>query len=56
MNKIRKQYPDVSALFIPRSYDVKDISDFHEKYGHEETLNLIEEAKKKINGKESSKK
>lgn len=28
MNKIRKKFPDVHVLFIPRHYKAKDISDF----------------------------
>lgn len=50
MNKIRKQYP-VHVVFIPREFNVKDISDFYEKYGREKTLDLINQAKVHINGK-----
>lgn len=45
MNKFKKE---VDCVWIPRKYDVKDISDFYAKYGREETIKLIEYGKKKI--------
>jgi hypothetical protein len=33
---------------IPRSYDVKDITDFYKKYGKEKTIELLESVKEKI--------
>ena len=42
--KIRRKY-DVIITFIPKKYNVKDISDFRKQYGHEKTLELINQAK-----------
>lgn len=42
MKKIRKE-TGLVCLMIPRSYGAKDISDFHKKYGHKKTLELIQE-------------
>lgn len=47
MNRIRKEF-DVKCFWIPRTYGAKDISDFHAKYGRDKTLNLIEEAWKRM--------
>lgn len=47
MNKFRKQF-DLRAVWIPRKYGVKDISDFYKKYGREKTLQLINETKEKF--------
>ena len=55
MNKIRKQYPEVIVTFIPKSYKVKDISDFYKKYGHYETFQLINQFKDYIDGKTEEK-
>lgn len=52
MNKFRKQFPDVYVLWIPRHLGAKDISDYYKKYGREKTLNLIEQAKLKVNAEE----
>jgi hypothetical protein len=52
MNKFRKQFPEVYVLWIPRHFDAKDISDYYKKYGREKTLDLIEQAKFKINAEE----
>ena len=52
MNKFRKQFPDVYVLWIPRHFGAKDISDYYKKYGREKTLNLIEQAKLKVNAEE----
>lgn len=43
MRKIRDKYK-VKCLWIPRSYEAKDISDFHKKYGRKKTLELIKRA------------
>ena len=53
MNKIRKKFPDVHVLFIPRHYKAKDISDFYKMYGRTKTLELIEKAKNYISEKEN---
>jgi len=50
MNKIRKKF-DVNVMFIPRKYKVKDISDFRKKYGYQKTIDLIEQTKLLIHGK-----
>lgn len=44
MNKIHKQYPELTTVFIPRKYAAKDISDFRKKYGKNKTQELINEA------------
>lgn len=54
MNKIRKEYPDVHVVYIPRRYQVKDISDFRKKYGKRKTADLINECKQAIDGKEDN--
>lgn len=41
MQKIKKQYPDIKYMWIPRYYKAKDISDFVKKYGNQDTINLI---------------
>lgn len=48
MNKIRKKFPDVHVLFIPRHYKAKDISDFYKMYGRTKTLELIEKQKLRL--------
>lgn len=48
MNKIRKKY-NIDCVWIPRHYNVKDISDFYKMYGEEGTKNLINYAKERIN-------
>ena len=45
MRKIKKVHPELAVMYIPRSYEAKDISDFRKKYGEEKTLKLIEQAK-----------
>lgn len=45
MNKIRKKYPDIKVLLIPRQYG-KDISDVRRYCGHKKVLELINETKK----------
>ena len=41
---IRKQYPDLKVIFIPRNFEAKDISDFRKKYGKKKTQQLINSA------------
>lgn len=53
MNKIRKKYPDLFIIFIPKRYRCKDISDFYKKYGSEKTINLINTAKQYIDEEDS---
>lgn len=48
-NMLRKKYDFLIPLIIPRRYEAKDISDFHKKYGREETITLIKESIKYIN-------
>ena len=43
MNKIRKQHRDLIVCMIPRKYEAKDITDFYQKYGKEQTINGIKE-------------
>lgn len=50
MNKIRKKYDNVKCIWIPRKYGVKDISDFHKKYGREKTEEFINNAIQWLNG------
>lgn len=45
MAKIRKQFPKVIPIMIPKEKGAKDISDFHKLYGRTKTQELIEEAK-----------
>ena len=52
MNKFRKQFPDVYVLWIPRHLGAKDISDYYKKYGRKKVLNLIEQAKLKVDAEE----
>lgn len=47
MNKIKKQF-GIPCLWIPRKYNAKDISDFYEKYGKTKTIDLINEAQKRL--------
>lgn len=42
--KIRKKFPDISVLLMPKT---KDFSDYVKKYGSLKTLNLIDEWRKK---------
>lgn len=41
--KIRKKFPEIKVLLIPKKYKCKDFTDFVKKYGTLKTLNLIEE-------------
>ena len=43
MNKIRKQHHDLIVCMIPRKYEAKDITDFYQKYGKDQTISLIKE-------------
>ena len=47
MNKIRSKY-DIKCIWIPRELKAKDISDFYKKYGRVKTIELIDEACKKL--------
>lgn len=49
MQKIRKKF-GCQCIMIPKSYGVKDISDFYKKYGRDKTLQLINEALAWLNG------
>ena len=42
-NKIKKQFPDLTYVMIPRKYNAKDISDFYKLYGRYKTLEFIKE-------------
>lgn len=52
MNKIRKGH-DVQCVWIPRKYGAKDISDFYKMYGRDETLKLIEYARRRCSQEET---
>ncbi len=43
MAKIRKEYPELIYISIPKEYNSKDISDFYKNHGRKETLNLIKQ-------------
>ena len=43
INKIKKQFPDLTYVMIPRKYNAKDISDFYKLYGRYKTLEFIKE-------------
>lgn len=45
LKKIKSTFPDIKVAFIPRKFNVKDISDFRKKYGKSETEKLINSAK-----------
>ena len=45
LKKIKTAFPDIKVAFIPRKFNVKDISDFRKKYGKKETEKLIKLAK-----------
>jgi len=42
-NKIRKKFPDLKVIFIPKKYKVKDFTDFVKKYDTIKTFNLIDQ-------------
>ena len=44
MRKIKKKHPELLYYFIPRKYEVKDISDFYKKYKKKKTLEFIKES------------
>ena len=44
-NRIRKKFPDIQVLIIPRSSGSKDITDYYRDHGKEKTIQLIEQAK-----------
>ena len=41
LNKIKRQYPKLHCLIIPRHYGAKDFSDLRAKYGEQETKKFI---------------
>lgn len=43
--RIKKEFPDLQVLLLPRKYKCKDFSDFYKKYGVIKSLDLIERAK-----------
>lgn len=43
LNKIKKKYPQLHCLIIPRKLGAKDFSDLRAKYGKEKTKKFIEE-------------
>jgi DNA primase len=45
MCKIKKQYPDLRILFLPRHGTDKDISDYRKAHGDKKTLELINKVK-----------
>lgn len=54
MNKIKKECPELYYCWIPRSYKVKDISDFYKEYGLDKTREFIKSEINKIkNGKKT---
>lgn len=44
--RIKKKFPKIQVLLIPRKYKAKDLTDLYKKLGTEKMLNLVEEAKK----------
>lgn len=45
MAKIKKKYPDLKVMFLPRHGGDKDISDYRKAHGYKKTLELIEQSK-----------
>jgi hypothetical protein len=43
MAKIRRQYPELNYIYIPKTYKCKDISDFYKTYGKRKTLDIIKQ-------------
>lgn len=43
--KIKKQYPNIKVLLIPRKYKAKDLTDLYKKLGTDKILSLINNAK-----------
>lgn len=43
--RIKKKFPKIQVLLIPRKYRAKDLTDLYKKLGTERILNLVEEAK-----------
>ncbi len=41
LNKIKRKYPQLKCLIIPRRLGAKDFSDLRKKYGHDQTLKFI---------------
>ena len=43
--RIKKKFPKIQVLLIPRKYKAKDLTDLYKKLGTEKMLNLVEAAK-----------
>lgn len=43
MRKLKKKYPELIYTWIPRKYNIKDISDFYKERDRKETLNFIKQ-------------
>ena len=43
--KIKRKYPELNLLYLPRHGGDKDISDYRKAHGHKKTLELIEKVK-----------
>lgn len=43
--RIKKKFPKIQVLLIPRKYKAKDLTDLYKKLGTEKMLNLVEEVK-----------
>lgn len=41
LNKIKKEFPDLNYIILPRKYNAKDISDFYKLHGKKTLINLI---------------
>ena len=41
LNKIKKKYPQIKCLIIPRNLEAKDFSDLRAKYGYKKTKEFI---------------
>jgi hypothetical protein len=41
LNKIKREFPELKYLIIPRKYNAKDISDFYKLHGRQSLINLI---------------
>ena len=48
--KLRRKYPELHIMLIPNHTNAKDISDYYKMWGKDKTLELIETAKKYIEG------
>lgn len=48
MNRIRKAYPDIYCIWIPRPLGAKDLSDLYQLHGKEKTMKFIQWVKKRV--------